>query len=569
MSSTSIWLSLRNPVFRRLWFTSIVSGICVSAHDTAATWTMNTLSPSMFLISLLSTMASLPFFLLTLPAGAIADMVDRRRLLCGMNLWQAFCAGGLALLGFAHVLNPYIVLGSVFLLGVGFAFNAPAFSSVIPEVVSREELASAVTLGGLQLNVAAVVGPALAAILLHHFNPTVVFGLNSICFLFVIVALLRWRPSDGHPKPQLENFFESFTSAIRYVRYAPGIQVILARNVLFAFFIAVIPALLPVIGLKDAGMNSSDLGLLFTSMGIGSALGVIVLIPRAREWFSPNMVTVLASLLLCVVFVLMAVVREVHLLLGVAALAGVAWTTAAAELWVAGQRAMPGWARGRMNATHIMLAQGAMALGAFLWGGSAEVVGIRFTLFAAAAILLASLALALPLSIDFAARLNLEPAPLTSQYHAMLHEPAPSDGPVSITIAFQIDSKDREKFLAYMRQVRLMHLRNGAFSWRLDEDMANCHRFRLEMQVASWSEHLLQHERYTKGEQKYWQKVWKMDTRSEGPEVEHYLSINKEMMGGRRSSPCAPPPTGRPIEMPIEEITEQDAERQREPEEVT
>jgi MFS family permease len=569
MSDTSIWLSLRNPVFRRLWFASVVSGMCVSAHDTAATWTVNTLSSSMFLISLLSTMAALPFFLFTLPAGAIADMVDRRRLLCGMNLWQAACAGGLALLGMAHLLNPYILLGSVFLIGVGFAFNAPVYSAVIPEIASKDELASAVTLGGLQLNVAAIVGPALAALLLHNFNANLVFGLNGICFLLVIVALLRWRPNDGHPKPQLENFFESFESAIRYIRYAPGIQVVLARNVLFAFFISIIPALLPVVGLKDAGLNSSDLGLLFTSMGIGSAVGVIVLIPRLRARFSPNMVTVLASLLSCVVFVLMAVVREVHLLLGVAALAGVAWTIAGAELWVAGQRAMPGWARGRMNATHIMLAQGAMALGGFLWGGSAEILGIRFTMFAAAAVFLVSLILALPLSIDFTGKLNLDPAPLTSQYHATLHTPAPSDGPVTITVEFQIDSKDRDKFLTYMREVRLMHLRNGAFSWRIDEDMANCHRFRLEMHVASWSEHLLQHERYTKGEQKYWEKVWKMDTRPEGPEVRHYLSVNKELMGGRRISPCAPPPAGRPLEMPIQELTEQDAVRQREPEEVT
>ena len=514
-------------------------------------------------------MAALPFFLFTLPAGAIADMVDRRNLLCGMNLWQACSAGALALFGMAHLLNPYIILGGVFFLGVGFAFNAPAYSSVIPEVVSREELASAVTLSGLQLNVAAIAGPALAAILLHHFKYNVVFGLNALCFLLVIIALLRWRPNDGHPRPHLENFFESFASAIRYVRYAPGIQVILARNVLFAFFISIIPALLPVVGLKDVGMNSSDLGLLFTSMGVGSALGVIVLIPRARAWFNPNMVTILASLLLCIVFVLMAVVRELHLFLGVSALAGVAWTMAGAELWVAAQRAMPGWARGRMNATHIMLAQGAMALGAFLWGGSAAMLGTRFTFFAAAALFLASLILALPLSIDFTGHLNLEPAPLTSQYHAMLHEPAPSDGPVTITIEFQIDAKDREKFLAYMREVRLMHLRNGAFSWRLDEDMANCNRFRLEMQVASWSEHLLQHERYTKGEQKYWEKVWKMDTRPEGPEVKHYLSVGKELMGGRRLAPCSPPPSGRPLEMPIEELTQEKAVRQREPEQVT
>ena len=125
MSTTSIWISLRNPVFRNLWLASVVSGCCVSAHDMAATWVMNTLSPSPLLLSLLSTAAALPFFLLTFPAGALADMVDRKKLLCVMHIWLALTAAGLATLGSLHLLNPTIVLAAVFLLGVGFAFNGP------------------------------------------------------------------------------------------------------------------------------------------------------------------------------------------------------------------------------------------------------------------------------------------------------------------------------------------------------------------------------------------------------------------------------------------------------------
>ena len=152
MTNTSLWISLRNRVFRRLWIASVVSGVCVSAHDTAATWMMNTLTPSKFLISVMATVASLPLFFFTLPAGSLADLVDRKKLLCAMNLWLAFSAGMLAVLGVIGLLNPYVILACVFLIGVGFAFSAPAWSAVIPEVVSNEELPSAVTLGGLQLN---------------------------------------------------------------------------------------------------------------------------------------------------------------------------------------------------------------------------------------------------------------------------------------------------------------------------------------------------------------------------------------------------------------------------------
>src|SRR6516162_3331636 len=544
MSNTSLWTSLRNPVFRRLWIASMVSGICVSAHDTAATWVMNTLTPSMFLISVMSTVAALPFFLFTLPAGALADTVDRKKLLCTMNLWLAGSAGFLGFLGCIGSLNPYVILISVFMMGTGFAFNAPAWSSVIPEVVSKEELASAVTLGGLQLNVCGIIGPAAGALVLSHFGAPLVFALNSVCFLLVIAAIAGWQREQKQSKLPLEKFFESFAGAVRYVRYAPGIQVVLARNVLFALFISVIPALLPVVALKEVHISSSDLGLLFTSMGAGSVLGAIVLIPRARARFSPNTLTILASGLLAVVFLLMSVVRDVGFYLGVSALAGVAWTMAASELWVAGQRAMPPWARGRMNATHIMLSQGGMALGGLVWGGAAASLGVRFTLMAAAVLLLSSLALAFPLSIDFTGSLNFDPALPRREYLTMLNIPEPDDGPVTITYNFHIDAVNRERFMELMREVRLMHLRNGAFTWRLDEDLAECHVFRVEMLVASWSEHRLQHERITSEEQRNLERARSLDVRPDGPVVKHFISVNKELLGGKRQSPCPPPPAG-------------------------
>ncbi|HEX7194910.1 MAG TPA: MFS transporter [Chthoniobacterales bacterium] len=544
MSSISLWTSLRNPVFRRLWIASVVSGVCVSAHDTAATWAMNTLTPSMFLISVMSTVAALPFFLFTLPAGALADVVDRKKLLCTMNLWLAGSAAFLALLGCLGSLNPFVILISVFMMGTGFAFNAPAWSSVIPEVVSKEELASAVTLGGLQLNVCGIIGPAAGALVLSHFGAPLVFAVNSVCFLLVIAAIAGWQREQKQSKLPLEKFFESFAGAVRYVRYAPGIQVVLARNVLFALFISVIPALLPVVALKEVHIGSADLGLLFTSMGIGSVVGAIVLIPRARARFSPNTLTILASVLLAIVFLFMSVVRDVRFYLGVSALGGVAWTMAASELWVAGQRAMPPWARGRMNATHIMLSQGGMALGGLVWGGSAASLGARFTLMAAAVLLLSSLALAFPLSIDFTGSLNFDPALPRAEYHAMLNTPQPDDGPVTITFDFHIAAVNRGRFIDLMREVRLVHLRNGAFSWRLDEDLAECHVFRVEMLVASWSEHLLQHERITKEEQHNLERAWSLDVRPDGPIVKHFISVNRELLGGKRAEPWAPPPAG-------------------------
>src|SRR6266550_442550 len=382
--NTSTFTALRNPVYRTLWLASILSGTCIAAHDCAATWVMYKLSASALFLSLMSTVASLPFFLFTLPAGALADIVDRRKLLWIMNVWLAVAAGLLAIFGFLGVLNPYIILICIFLTGIGFAFNAPAWTAIVPELVSDEELPSAATLGGLQLNISGILGPIIGGMLLPLIGANWVFTVNAICFLIVILAILQWKRKERPSKLPLENFFESFSTAIRYVRYAPAIQVVLARNILFPFFISVIPALMPVLGLKELHLRPCSLGLLFTSMGAGSVFGAVFVLPWARQRFSSNASTVLANILVAVVYLLMAFVRQSSIFMIVASLAGIGWTLGAAELWVAGQRAIPSWARGRMSAIVIMVSQGAIALGGVVWGFFSQATGVNIMLVIAA-----------------------------------------------------------------------------------------------------------------------------------------------------------------------------------------
>jgi hypothetical protein len=223
----------------------------------------------------------------------------------------------------------------------GFAFHAPVWSAIVPDLVTDEELPSAATLGGLQLNVSGIIGPALGGVLLYFLGANWVFAVNALCFVVVILALLQWKGSEAESGSALENFLESFSTAIRYVRHAPAIQVVIARNILFAFFVSVIPALMPVVGLRELHLRPCGLGLLFTSMGAGSVFSAVFVLPRARERLSSNTLIVLGNLLIVLVYVLMALVRQRALFLVVAALAGAGWTLSASELWVAAQRAMP------------------------------------------------------------------------------------------------------------------------------------------------------------------------------------------------------------------------------------
>jgi MFS family permease len=531
MTRTSSWIALRNPTFGKLWVATVVSGICVSAHDTAAIWVMNSLSHSTMLLSLMSTAATLPFFLFILPAGALADMTDRKKMLYVAYIWLAVCAGGLAILGWLNLLTPYVILGSIFLIGTGFAFNAPVFSAVVPEIVSNEELPSASILSGLQLNISGIIGPALGGLLLVFVGANTVFALNALCLLAVLISIASWKPKVS--KLPLESFFESVISAIRYVRYSHGIRIILIRNAIFSFFIAIIPALLPVVGLKELHLSPSNLGLLFASMGIGSVVAAVLILPWARAHFSPNTLTRLAALLSSIVYVLMALIREAPAFLLAAALAGVVWTVSAAELWVAGQRAMPGWARGRMNATVIMVSQGTMALGGILWGMIAATAGVNTALIVAAVLVLAVLTLTRhPWSIDFTMTADPDSVPVAVMniVHNLLYTPEPKDGPVLVTVEFQVDRSRGSKFVDLMREVRLIHLRNGAYSWQLFEDPSRHNTFRIEMMVPSWTQYMLQQERMTKADGDVIAQAESLHVGPNPPEVRTYLGVNKELL---------------------------------------
>jgi MFS family permease len=533
-SLTSIWVALRNPVFFKLWLASVVSGCCVSAHDMAATWVMNTMTPSPLFLSLLSTAASLPFFLFTFPAGALADMLNRKKLLCVMHVWLILAAAGLALLGWLGLLNPSVILIAVFLLGVGFACNAPAWTSVIPDVVSKEELPSAVTLGGVQMNISGVIGPALGGLLLPLIGANAVFAVNAVGLLLVFAAIVSWHNPRKRSRAPTESMLEAFVGAVRYVRYSRGIQVVLIRALMFALLISVIPALLPAVGLKALELSSAHLGILFTSMAIGSLLGAVFVVPWARAHFSSNEVTMLASLLIAAVYILMAAIRQLEVFMAVAALAGLGWTLAASELWVVAQQAMPGWTRGRLNAATIMVSQGGIAIGGLAWGAAAAFTGFEYTLLLATLLVCFNLAMAGPLSIDFIKALDAEPA-LPPRMPTFPRNPSPDDGPIAVVAELKVDEEDRKQFLDLMRELRLAYLRNGASSVRLYESLANHSIFRMEAVSPTWQEHLLLHRRMTKTEREILDQVLQLHTGEEAS-VYHYVLITKEIATPRRDA---------------------------------
>jgi MFS family permease len=461
-------------------------------------------------------------------------------MLCAVNLWQAAVAICLAVLGVTHLLSPYVILASAFLFGVGFAFGSPASSSVIAEMVPPEDLASANDLGGLQMNIAGIVGPALGGILIPLVGANFVFAVNGIGFLLLFVAILQWKRARPQSQLPLENFFESFITAIRYVRYTPGIKIILARSALFSFFISIISALMPVVGLQVLHLEPANLGFLFTSMAIGSVITAIFIIPWARSRYSPQRLMTYANASLIVVCLLMATIRWSHMFLVVAALAGVGWTLSSTELWVAGQRAMPDWARGRMNATIIMVSQAATAIGSLVWGAAAATTGVVFTFLTAAGLAIAAMIItrlpAFRLSIDFTKDLKLEPAPVTIFSNSPSRLPEPQEGPLSVSTEFQVSAEGREKFFDLAGKARLIYLRNGAYGWHLKEDLARPNIFQMEVIVPSWTQHMRKRERMTKNEMEIINKLYGLHLGPNTPEEWTSLHLDKEVLARAKSN---------------------------------
>jgi MFS family permease len=490
----------------------------------AATWAMNSLRAPALWLSLMSSAGTFPFFLFTLPAGALADLADRRRLLRILNGWLACSAGLMACCALLGGLTREVILAGVFLLGTGFAFQAPVASASIPEIVGKEQLPSAIALGGIQMNLAGIIGPALGGLLIPFVGVSTVFAMNAMAFVLVLAAVITWKRKSIALDAPLEGFFDSLAGAVRYMRYAPGVRIVLLRNLIFGVVIGATPALLPVVGLKILHLDSLKFGLVYTAMGIGSLAGAIIILEPARKRLKPNQMTILGGFVLALSYVLMAIVRQPELFFAVAALAGAAWTISASELWVAGQRVIPDWIRGRMNATHMMVSQGGLTLAGILWGTLAMQLGAHWALFSASALGIVSAVTARRWSIDFSAEINPEPDPLSQDNYGP-YLPDLDDGPITTALEIEIAPENHIRFIRLMKQIRLVFLRNGAFSARLDQDMANPNRFRLQAMVSSWAANQRLGQRITRDEHALWSELWSMHVGQESPAPKRYLGI--------------------------------------------
>jgi MFS family permease len=514
------WAPMRDRIFRALWFAQLGSNVGSWMQTVGAQWLLVEHSSSTALVAAVQTASLLPVMLLSLPAGVMADVLDRRRLLLFVQLVMAGTAGALAWLTAVGLTTPAVLLVLTFLLGCGQAVSGPAWQAIQPELVPREQIPAAATLGSLTVNLARAVGPAIAGVLVAATGPSAVFAINAVSFLGVVAAVAVWhrRPQEA-ARP--ERALAALHAGTRYVRNAPSVRRILVRAALFVIPGSALWALLPSVASSRLGLGAGGYGVLLGALGVGAVVGALTL-SQLRARMSANLLLAGSAVVFGLGTLVLGTVKNTPTVTVVMVLTGLAWLVSLSTLNSALQLTLPAWVRARALAAYLLVFMGGQALGSLAWGALAGPWGTGVVLVVAAAVLAgAGLSVRwLPLR-ELTGKLDRTPsAPWPTPN--LVFEPEPEGGPVVVVKRYRVAHADQAAFLAAMDLVGLSRRRTGASRWNVYRDGADSDVFVEVFETPSWAEHLAQHsDRMTGADTEFEQRA--NDLSVGEPTVEHLL----------------------------------------------
>ena len=521
--SVSSWAPLRNGVFRAIWIAVLVSNTGTWMQTVGAQWLVVHAAHAAILVALVQTSDYLPDFLFGLVGGVLADIFDRRRLLMAVQLSLSLVGIALTVLTFLGQMPPALLLTFTFVLGSSSAFTNPAYQSLIPELVPRGQLRAASALGSVSINVARLVGPALAGLVIARIGVAAVFGLNAASYLFFGIVVALWRPRRSMTRELPERFLSAMRAGGRYVRSAPVVRRVLLRATLFLIPASVLWALLPVVASQRLQLGATGYGLLLGTLGAGAVAGGFAL-TRVRRTLSDNALLLGASGVYALALVILVAVPSAPLAAVVLLAAGAAWMAVLSNINAYLQLFLPAWVRARGLSVYQMVLFGSLALGSLLWGLLGEISGVVPAFLVSAATLLAGM-------VTFRWWPLIETASMDRATSAHWPEPhlavdAPRRGQrIMVRNLYTISSEKERPFLEAMRQVRLSRQRTGATSWALYRDGERPDQFIELYEVASWDEHLRQHRQRQTGTDREVEEA--ADRLSDSPpQVSHLIAID-------------------------------------------
>jgi predicted MFS family arabinose efflux permease len=501
--SASLWQPLRSATFRNLLIADVVSDVGTFMQTVGAAWLMVSLNGGPMYVALTQTASALPFFILALPAGAIGDIIDRRKLILFTEVWMLAVALLLAVLTVAGLMSPILLLILTFALSAGDAFETPTWRAVLPELVQKEDLPAASALNGIEFNFARAVGPALAGVVIAFIGVGAAFFVNTISFLGVILVVARWKRAAVKRSTPPETISGATVAAIRYVRYSPAIRVVLLRAGAAMFFASGLLALLPSVAHRLSG-SPLGYGVMLGCFGLGAVLGALVM-QRARARWSADIVVSTGIAVFGVVTIAAGAANGLALLGVILLVGGSAWISFISLFNVQVLNQAPDWVRARVLAISMLVFQGAVAAGSATWGAVANRAGIDTALLWAGIGTIAATTLGLFLRLPDAS------VDLTPWNHWRLPAGIPlemdADGPVLVTVEYAVKSGIEAEFLEAMREYGRVRRRDGASRWGICRDLEKEDRYLETFVVSSWAEHVRQHDRLTRADLQIEEKI--------------------------------------------------------------
>jgi MFS family permease len=482
-------------VFRGLWFAWLAANMTMWMNDVAAAWLMTTLTSSPVMVALVQTASTLPVFLLGLPSGAMADIVDRRRYFAGTQLWVSVNALLLAGLALAGQLTAPLLLLLTFSNGIGLALRWPVFAAIVPQVVTRAQMPQALALNGIAMNLSRVIGPVAAGALLTGIGPAAVFVLNALLAGVAFFLVLRWKSVPRTSALPGERFVGAMRAGLNFAWQSPRLKIVLLRVFLFFLQSSALMALLPLVAARMHGGGAGTFTVLLSCLGAG-AIFAALRFPRWRERFDRDAFVRIGTVVHALGSCLIIAVPEFWVALPTMLVLGMAWISVANSLAIAAQVAMPDWVRARGMSIYQMALMGGSAAGSLVWGQVASWGGVGEAVLAAAGFGVLVLLATRRLTVEGGADLDFRPA-VARVAPEPAFEIAPDAGPVMVTLEYQIDPARAAEFAAVMQRTRRARLRQGALSWGLFRDVSVPGRYVEYFVDESWVEHRRRLERFT------------------------------------------------------------------------
>jgi predicted MFS family arabinose efflux permease len=524
--------AFHHRAFAVLWTATVVSNTGGWMYSAASAWLMTGLDPSPLAVSLVQVATNLPTFLFALLAGALADIVDKRRLLIVVEAFITVSSTALAAFIWLDLITPGRLLFLTFLIETGAALTAPAWQSIVPQLVPRQDLPEALTANSVGVNVSRALGPALGGVITAAVGIAAPFWVNAGSNLGSIAGLLWWRaPQTGQRHLPTERLVSALRTGMRYARHSPHLRATLLRAVGFFLFASAYWALLPLVARDRIAGGPRLYGTLLGVIG-ASAIGGAFALPRLKRQLGPDRLVAGGAIGTAIALLLFGLARNPGTAIAASILAGISWIAVLSSLNVSAQFALPEWVRGRGLAVYMTVLFGTTTLGSAIWGEVAGAAGLPAAHFLAAAGALLAIPLTWRWKLQTALGIDLTPS-MSWPAPLVIGHVENDQGPVMVTVEYRISPDDRAAFLTALERLSHERRRDGAYAWGIFEDTADRSRFLETFLIESWLEHLRQHERVTNADRMLQDHIHRLVQGT--PKTTHLIAA--EPVGGGAAKP--------------------------------